>query len=128
MIQPDKIKVGAGVIFLSITGLSRDWGISEVNVLKMMDMMSIPRVVFPGGKKKYVSLYPVEEYMFNMGLPEAYKGDTVFVKAHHELAGCLYGTLTKEVIRERCLALSKGLRRKGLTYGRKAPKITTRKR
>lgn len=128
MIQPDRIHIGAGVVFVSLCGLARDWGIEEKNVVRMMDKMELPRVIFDGGKKKYVSLYPMEDYFFHLGLPEAYKGDTLLVKAHHELAGVLYGTLTKEVIRQRVKYLAKQLRDKPLTSNKNTPKITRQKK
>lgn len=128
MIQPDRIKIGAGVILISLDGLAREWCITSRQVANMMNKMKLPLIMFPGGEKRYVSLYPLEDYFFEMGLPEAYKGDVALVKVHHELAGVLYGTLTKEVIRERCKAFSRTLRTGALTYGKKSPKITVRKR
>ena len=49
--------------------------------------------------------------LFELGMPEAVKADRAWLTAHKELAGVLYGTLKKEVIRERVKELAKTLRR-----------------
>lgn len=108
--QPDRIKVGAGVILVSLDGLARDWGVPEGGVEHLLGTFTIPVIKLPGGDKRYVSLYSLEDALFEAGLPETFKGDTVLVRTHHELAGVLYGTLSKEVIRERVKALAKSLR------------------
>lgn len=108
--QPDRIKLGAGVILVSLSGLARDWGVPEEGVEHLLAAFTIPVITLPGGDKRYVSLYSLEEALFEAGLPETFKGDTLLVKAHHELAGVLYGTLTREVIRERVVALANAFR------------------
>jgi hypothetical protein len=124
--QPHRIKVGAGVILLSVDGLAMDWGIPEDEVVRFLDFLEIPRMRFPSGEKRYVSLYPLETALFELGLPAAFKGDHVTVRTHQELAGVLYGTLSREVIVERVKALAKALS-KGLTTPRKSAKIGKRK-
>lgn len=108
--QPDRIKVGAGVIMVSICGLARDWGIPEEAMRKTIAFFRLKVLTPVPGGKQYVGLYPLESALFEASLPETFKGDTALVKAHHELAGVLYGTLSKEVIRERVKALAKALR------------------
>jgi hypothetical protein len=108
--QPHRIKVGAGVVLLSIEGLARDWGVPVSGIEHLMATFSIPAIKLPGGDTRYVSLYPLEMALFDAGLPGVYKGTTELVKAHHELAGVLYGTLSREVIRERCKSLARSIR------------------
>lgn len=112
MRQPDRIKVGAGVILVSEDGLARDWGVSDLGMRKLLDSFGMPRIkpqgAAGGSKKRYVSLYALEHELFVAGLPEALKGERdMLTEAHHELAGLLYGTITKEVIRERVRALAR---------------------
>ena len=111
--QPHRIKVGAGLILVSVDGLAMDWGISEDAILRIIRMFLIPTIKFPGGDKRYVNLWPLEEALFEAGLPEAAKGSQEAVRATHAAAGIVYGTLSKEVIRERLSRLQQALSRPG---------------
>jgi hypothetical protein len=109
--QPHRIKVGAGVILVSVDGLAVDWGVPEKGIVSLLATFAIPIITLPGGDKRYVSLYSLESALFEAGLPTAFRDDQVLVRCHQELAGVLYGTLSKEVIRERCKSLAASLRR-----------------
>jgi len=110
---------------VSLDGLSRDWGVPEKGVEGLLGALHIPVIKIPGGEKRYVSLYSLEDALFEAGLPDTFKGNAALVRAHHELAGVLYGTLTKEVIRERVVELAKALhtapRKSKSAYRRKKP-------
>lgn len=109
--QPHRIKVGAGLIMVSLDGLALDWGVPDKGILALLATFAIPLITIPGGDKQYVSLYSLETALFEAGLPTAFQGDQTLVRCHQELAGVLYGTLSKEVIRERCKSLASALRR-----------------
>lgn len=110
--QPHRIKVGSSVILVSLDGLAADWGIEEKHILRMLHQFGgIPLVTPMEGGKQYVNLYSLETALFEAGLPVAFKGDQTLVRTHQELCGVMYGTLSKEVIRERCKLLAAALRR-----------------
>lgn len=96
---------------VSVDGIAADWGIQEASVVRLCGKFRIPIVTPEPGGKRYVGLYPLESAMFEAMLPEAFQADHSLVKAHQELAGVLYGYLTAKVIRERVLAIAKGLRK-----------------
>lgn len=132
--QPHRIKVGAGVILVSIDGLAVDWGVPESGIEKLLSLFAIPVIRLPGGEKRYISLWALEMALFEAGLPEAAKGSTEVVRAIHEAAAIVYATASKEVVRERVRALSRSLAkpgphtRKPLTSKRKRPIIKAAKR
>lgn len=109
--QPHRIKVGAGVILVSVDGLAIDWGVPESGVDKLLSVFGIPVIRIPGGEKRYVSLWSLEVALFEAGLPAAAKGAQEAVRAIHAAAGIVYGTLTKEAIRERLSMLQRSLGR-----------------
>lgn len=111
--QPDRIKVGAGVVLVSVDGVARDWGIPEESIRSLLNTFEIPRIRFPGQEKRYVSLWSLERALFEAGLPLALKGSRSLVTALHEAAGLMYQTASKEVIHERLKALAKDLRKPG---------------
>lgn len=111
MQQPHRIKVGAGVIMLSMDGIAADWGVSLRAIHNIVKNWQLPTFTPEKGGKSYVSLYSLETALFEALLPRTFQGDHEFVKAHHELAGCLYGTMTKEIIRERCMQLASQLKK-----------------
>lgn len=111
--QPHRIKIGSGVILVSIDGLAADWGIPEAGITQLLAMFEIPILKLPGGEKHYVSLWPLELALFEAGLPSACKGTQPEIRAIHAAAGIVYGTLTKEVIRERLNMLRGELREAG---------------
>jgi hypothetical protein len=94
---------------VSVDGLAADWGISERAVLNMCGKWELPVITPEPAGRSYVSLYALERALFEVGVPQTLRGDSSLVRAHMELAGCLYGTITKELIRERCLELARAL-------------------
>jgi hypothetical protein len=111
--QPHRIKVGSGVILVSIDGIALDWGLSELGVRKLLSAFQIPVIRMPEGDKQYVSLWALECALFEAGLPEAAKGSQEVVRAIHATAGIVYGTMTREVIRERLSLLQRSLSKPG---------------
>lgn len=109
--QPHRIKLGASVVMVSVDGIASDWGIQEASVVRLCGKFRIPIVTPEKDGKRYIGLYPFESAMFEAMLPQAFQEDHSLVKAHQELAGVLYGHLTAKVIRERVLAIAKGLRK-----------------
>lgn len=109
--QPHRIKLGSSVIMVSVDGIAADWGIQEASVVRLCGKFRIPIVTPEPGGKRYVGLYPFESALFEAMLPEAFAADHELVKAHQELAGVLYGHVTAKLIRERVLAIAKGLRK-----------------
>lgn len=111
--QPHRIKVGAGVVLVSVDGLAQDWGIPEAGVLSLLGSFSIPTIRLPGGEKRYISLWSLEMALFEAGLPEAAKGSQEAVRAIHASAAIVYSTASKEVIRQRLSRLQQDLSRPG---------------
>ncbi|KKN17682.1 hypothetical protein LCGC14_0963410 [marine sediment metagenome] len=111
--QPHRLKIGSSVILVSVDGLAVDWGIPEEGIVKLLSIFAIPVLTLPGGDKRYVSLWSLELALFEAGLPVACRGTQAEVRAIHAAAGIVYGTLTKEVIRERLSRLQQDLARTG---------------
>ena len=109
--QPHRIKVGASEIMISVDGIAADWGIQEASVIRLCAKFGLPLITPEPGGKRYVGLYPFESALFEAHLPEAFRGDQTLVRSHMELAGVIYGHTTAQMIRERVLAIAKGLRK-----------------
>jgi hypothetical protein len=109
--QPHRIKVGASVVLISLDGLAADWGISVGAARRLCGRFGLKTLTPEPDGKQYVNLYPLESALFEALLPEAFSGDHELVKAHQELAGVLYGHVTAKLIRERVLAIARGLRK-----------------
>ena len=109
--QPHRIKVGASEVMISVDGIAADWGIQEASVIRLCAKFGLPLITPEPGGKQYLGLYPFESALFAAHLPEAFQGDHQLVKAHQELAGVLYGHTTAQLIRERVMAIAKGLRK-----------------
>lgn len=130
MQQPHRIKVGASVILISLDGIAADWGITEGAARRLCGRFGLKTVTPEPGGKQYVGLYPLESALFEAMLPEAFEGNHELVKAHQELAGVLYGHATAAAIRERVLAIARGLKtgpphRKGKRPPTRKPKRRT---
>ena len=127
--QPDRIKVGAGLILVSLTGIAQDWGIPTEGILKLLSTFKIPLLTLPGGDKQFINLWALECALFEASLPEACRGSREVVRAIHEAAAIVYATASKEVVRERVRALAKDLKKVGphtnktLTYAKRKPRI-----
>lgn len=127
--HPDRIRIGGGVVLLSLSGLARDWGVTEDCVKRTLDALGLPTLRFPERETRYVSMFPLECALFELGLPAALKGERKLVQVLHESACLAYGTLTKEVIRERVKTLARELKRgeRALTKGPRKPRIRGKK-
>lgn len=127
--QPHRIKVGSGVILVSVDGLALDWGVPEEGIRKLLGLFELPLLRIPGGEKQYVNLWSLEVALFEAGTPNAAKGSQEAVRAIHASAGIVYGTLSKEVIRERLSLLQRSLGRPSpATSGRRRKPGTGRKK
>lgn len=114
---------------MSLDGLAADWDIPEKGVLSLLSTFEIPLIKLPGGDKQYVSLWSLEIALFEAGLPAAAKGSQEAVRTIHESAGIVYGTLSREVIRERVMALARSLRTVGpRSHHKKREELPTRSR
>lgn len=109
MQQPHRIKVGASVVLISLDGLAADWGITEGAARRLCGRFGLKTLTPEPNGKQYISLYPFESALFETLLPEAFSGSHELVKAHQELAGVIYGHATAAAIRERVLAIARGL-------------------
>lgn len=117
------MKVAPASAYVSLEELMDAFGIDEKHVRSLLSVLGVPLVHFPGGEARYVLLYALDMALFNLGLPKVIKESPDLARVHHELAGVLYGTLTKEVIRERVMVLGKVL-----TSGARDGKIGSRKK
>lgn len=113
--QPARIQVG-GLVLLAVDALAAEWGLPPEGFERLLATLKIPKIHFPGGERRYLSLYSLEYSLFVLGLPHAMrKGqdpnqkDTTVTDVHFQMAGLLYGTLTIEAVRERVRALAKAL-------------------
>ncbi len=100
-------------MLVSVDGLAMDWGVPEEGVRKLLGLFELPLLRIPGGEKQYVNLWSLEVALFEAGTPNAAKGSQEAVRAIHAAAGVVYGTLGKEVIRERLSLLQRSLGRPG---------------
>ena len=108
---PDTLRVGASVVFKWLPALAKDWGCSESALEDFLSEFGIPLVECPNGGW-YVSLYPLETLLFQKGFPKGWQNDDPgLVRAHQELAGVLYGALTRDTIVKRVKALVRATRK-----------------
>jgi hypothetical protein len=118
-LQPDRLKVGAGTILVSLNGIAQDWGVQEEDILKLLGHFKIDLIKIPGGEKRYLNLWALEYCLFEAGLPEAFRGNRESTKALLESAAVAYGTATREAVRERVKKIASQIRK-----GRKFSKGT----
>lgn len=125
MSQPDRIKIGGGLILVSLDGLARDWGVTEKAVRSMVAYLKLKVITFPDHPKKYINLWSFEQGLFDLTLPDAMKGNVDLARLCRESAALIYGTLTKEVIRDRVKKLARSMRMgaSALTKDRKRTKM-----
>ena len=113
--SPSHLKLGAGAHYTRLDHLANIMGISEKNIRTLIGALgpgenAIPIVHLPGtGDVRYVLTYAFESAMFALGMPEGIKGNPGLLRVHQELSGVLYGSLTKEALRERVKSLVKSL-------------------
>lgn len=115
-----RFKIGASAVYVQVGELARILGVEERHVKALCAVFPdpIPMVSLPGQHEHYILLYALETALFALGLPKAQRDDPVLARAHQELAGLLYGGLTKQALATRVELLAKTL-----TSGSKAPKI-----
>jgi hypothetical protein len=113
--KPDKppppvLKLGAGAHYTRLDVLADTMGTTEKGIRTLLATLDLPIAHFPGmADSRYVLTYAFESAIFALGMPKKIKEDADLLRVHQELAGVLYGTLTKEALRERVRLLIKGL-------------------
>jgi hypothetical protein len=120
------IKGGAGAHYTRTDILAESMGCTLKGLHTLLASLGdIPRVHFPGtGDYEYVLTYAFESALFTLGMPKPIREREDLCRLHQELAGVLYGTLTKEALRERVKSLVKSLTSAGdkATIGRRKRK------
>lgn len=111
------IRLG-GLILVSVDGTAAEWGMTGTQFGGLLETLGVPVVQLKPGGRGYVSVYPLEYALFALGLPRAMKCttnpnstgcDATVTDVHFQLASLLYGTLTREAIRERVRVLAHSL-------------------
>jgi hypothetical protein len=115
-VKPDKppppiLKLGAGAHYIRLDVLADMMGTTEKGIRTLLATLDhIPIAHFPGmSDSRYVLVYAFETAMFALGMPKTIKENADLLRVHQELAGVLYGALTKEALRERVKAMIRGL-------------------
>lgn len=119
---PTHIKLGAGAHYTRLDVLADLLGTTEKGIRTLLAVFKLPVVHLPGtGDSRYILTYGFESAMFSLGMPEKIKEKADLLRVHQELAGVLYGVLTKEALRERVKLLVSQLTSSGqdATIGRK---------
>ena len=124
---PGVVKLGAGAHYTRLDVLADTICITEAGLRTLLSALDgIPIVHFPShGDARYILTYAFESALFNLGMPVKIKEKPDLMRVHQELAGVLYGSLTKEALRDRVKMLIKSLTSAGdeATIGRrKRPK------
>lgn len=99
---PSHLKLGAGAHYIRLDTLADLIGTTDQGVRKLIGALGLPIVHIPEtGEARYVLSYALETAMFAIGMPKGVKDGPGLLRAHQELAGVLYGSLTKEALRDR---------------------------
>ena len=107
---PPCIKIGAGAHYIRLDMLADLMGTTEKGLRTLISILGLPIAHFPGMTESYYVLaYAFESALFALGMPKDIREQPDLLRVHQELAGVLYGSLTKEVIRERVKMLAKTL-------------------
>ncbi len=108
---PPHFRLGAGAHYTRIDVLADLLGSTEKGIRTLLAIFGLPIAHFPGmaADSHYILTYAFESAMFNLGMPKKIKENADLLRVHQELAGVLYGTLTKEALRERVKLLVKTL-------------------
>ena len=118
-VQPDKppppyMKLGAGAHYTRLDVLANLMGATEKGIRSLLGLLEIPLVHFPGmAESRYVLTYAFESALFGLGMPKKIKDNPDLLRVHQELSGVLYGTLTKEALKNRVLLMTKTLTSSG---------------
>ena len=119
---PTHLRLGAGAHYTRLDVLADLMGTTDKGIRTLLSIFELPTVHFPGmADSYYVLTYAFESAMFSLGMPRKIKEKADLLRVHQELAGVLYGTLTKEALRERVKTLVSQLTSSGkdATIGRK---------
>lgn len=132
-LQSSHIVIGASVKLVAVDAIALEWGVTPNDVTRLLDLVEVPRIVFPGGPRKYVSVYALESAIFELTLPDGMKklgedptqNSKEVIRMHQELAGVMYMAGTRQAIKRRVVALGKTL---GLQSGRKSVTIRRKRK
>lgn len=108
---PSHLKLGAGAHYTRLDVLADLMGTTEKGIRTLCAILDhIPIAHFPGMSDSYYILtYAFESALFNLGMPKKIKENVDLLRVHQELASVMYGTLTKEALRERVKMMIKEL-------------------
>lgn len=95
---------------MSIEALAEDWKVPVRSVERIVGMLKMPFIRWPETEIRYVNLFALEYGLFELTMPRALQGERKLMREVHQVAALLYGTLTKEVIRDRVRKLAKEMR------------------
>jgi hypothetical protein len=108
---PKRFKIGSSAVYIQIAEVARLLGIEDRHVRTLCAYFDppIPVLSFHGQSTYYVLVYALETALFALGLPKAIRDDPALSRAHQELAGVLYGGLTRQALTDRVELLAKTL-------------------
>lgn len=107
---PPHLRLGAGAHYTRIDVLADLMGTTEKGIRTLCSILELPIAHFPGtGDARYILTYAFESALFNLGMPKKIKEKPDLLRVHQELAGVLYGSLTREALKERVILLAKSL-------------------
>lgn len=128
-VKPDKpppatMKLGAGAHWTRLDILADAMGTTQKGIRTLLATLEppVPAYHFPGmGDSHYVLTYAFESALFALGMPKEIRGNKDLLRVHQELASVLYGTLTKEALKERVKMMIKELtsKSKGSIIGKR---------
>lgn len=115
---PTRVQIG-GLILLRTDATAAEWGLTEAAFLALLTTLEVPVVQLDGGGTcgpLWVNCYALEYALFVLSLPMAMRkggqgagSDATVVDVHFQMASLLYGTLTREAVRERVRALARAV-------------------
>ena len=119
-----RFKIGVSCQYFAVEDLAATIGTSEKAIRGLCAGLEIPVLHFPGHppEKGYVLLYALESALFGLGMNKKIRATEGLLRTHQELAGVMYGTLTKEALVKRVKMLAKELTEAG-----SGPKIHRKK-
>lgn len=104
-----RFKIGAAAAYIGVEEVAQLLGVEVKKAKALCSFFKIPMLSFGGQSKHYVLVYALEKELFRAGLPVEERENPLLVSAHLELASVMYGTLTKEALKERVSLLAKTL-------------------
>jgi len=109
MADKKRFKIGASAAYIQVKEVALLLGIEEKKARALCSFLEIPMLAFGGQSEHYVLIYALEKGLFRLGLPAKERENPLLVSTHLELASIMYGTLTKEALKERVALLAKTL-------------------